>query len=332
MARDERRWDVVVVGGANWDFLAHGPALPRPGATVRGESFQAAPGGKGANQAVEAARLGARTALVARVGSDAHGGRIVDRLNAEHVDTRHLVRDPTVETGIALVQVGDNGEKQILAVPGANARLSIEDVRAARTTIADATVLLAQLEAPLDTVSVAIEIAHEAGAVVVLDPAPAVPLPEELLRLVHLIRPNAEEAQVITGIEVSDRATATTAARKLLDAGVTIAVVQAGDDGDLMVWRAPRSTPATARSDDATRDGHAEHELWLPHFKVDAVDATGAGDAFAAALAVSLARHIPLPEAGPFASAAAALTTTKLGAQAALPTKREVDAFLRSRR
>lgn len=118
MGINDRRWDVVVVGGANWDFLARGPALPQPGATVRGDEFQEAPGGKGANQAVAAARLGARTAIVARVGADAHGERIVDRLGAEGVDTTHVVRDPAASTGIALVQVGGDGEKQILTAPG----------------------------------------------------------------------------------------------------------------------------------------------------------------------------------------------------------------------
>jgi ribokinase len=328
VTRAARRWDVVVVGGANWDFLARGRELPKPGGTVRGESFQEAPGGKGANQAVAAARLGARTSIVARVGADARGEMIVDRLISELVDTAHVVRDPRVATGIAVVQVGGDGEKQILTAPGANACLSVDDVREAQSQIADATVLLVQLEASLETVSAAIRIAHDAGTIVVLDPAPAVPLPAELLRLVHLIRPNREEAQVITGVEVRDRQSARTAACKLLDDGVGVAVIQAGSDGDLMVWRG--SQRMSFAHSQRTHADRKTHELWLPRIPVDAIDATGAGDAFAAALAVKVALHTPLEEAGRFASAAAALTTTKLGAQAALPTTAEVDSFLRS--
>jgi ribokinase len=309
------RWDVVVVGSANWDFLVRGPSLPTPGGTVRGETFQEAPGGKGANQAVAAARLGGRVAFVGRVGADEYGERIIARLRAERVDTQYVVRDLEGASGVAVIQVGGDGEKQILTAPGANARLSVANVQAARTSIESAAVLLVQLEASLDVVETSARIAHEAGVRVVLDPAPALPLPDSLVRRVHLIRPNAEEAGIVTGVAVHDRATAGEAARVLLRRGVHAAVVQAGPEGDLLVW---------------SHDG-AERERWMPRIPVEAIDATGAGDAFAAALAVMVASDRPFEEAGPFASAAAALTTTKLGAQAALPTRDEVDALLRER-
>ncbi|MFL5620644.1 MAG: ribokinase [Gemmatimonadaceae bacterium] len=310
-----RGGDVVVVGGANWDFLVRGPSLPTPGGTVRGDEFQEAPGGKGANQAVAAARLGARVAFVGCVGADAYGERIIDRLQTEGIDTQHVTRDATAASGIAVIQVGGDGEKQILTAPGANTRLSVADVEAARSAIERAAVLLLQLEVSLDVVEASARIAHDAGVRVVLDPAPAVPLPDSLMRRVHLIRPNAEEAAIVTGVAVHDRATAGEAARALLRRGAHAAVLQAGSEGDLMVW---------------SHDG-GERERWLPRIPVKAIDATGAGDAFAAALAVMVAHDRPLEEAGPFASAAAALTTTKLGAQAALPTRHEVDALLRER-
>ena len=311
----ERRWDVVVVGGANWDYLIRGPALPAPGGTARGDDFQEAPGGKGANQAVAAARLGARVALVARIGNDDQGTRILERLHAEGVGVDHVARDDEIPTGIALIQVGGRGEKQILATTGANGKLSIADVGAARDVIARAAVLLVQLEPPVHVIDAAVRIAHAAGAQVVLDPAPPAPLPDDTLRFVSLARPNSEEATAMTGIHVHDRDTARAAARALIERGVRVAVVQAGSTGDLMLWR----------------DRGAERECWLPHFDVRSADATGAGDAFAAALAVMLAEHRPLDEAGRFASAAAALKTTKLGAQAGLPTRDEVEAFLRDR-
>jgi ribokinase len=309
----DRRWDVVVVGGANWDYLIRGPALPSPGGTVRGDEFQEAPGGKGAIQAVAAARLGARVALVARVGADRHGTQLLERLRSEGVDVEHVVHDREASTGIALIQVGGSGEKQILATSGANAKLSVADVEASREAITRAAVVLVQLEPPVPVVDAAARIAHAAGAQVVLDPAPPAPLSDGMLRLVSLVRPNAEEATAITGIHVHDRDSARAAARELLRRGARSAVVQGGSGGDLMLWR----------------DADGERERWLPHFAVHSVDATGAGDAFAAALAVMIAEGRPLDEAGRFASAAAALKTTKLGAQAGLPTRREVDEFVR---
>jgi ribokinase len=311
----ERRTDIVVVGGANWDYLIRGATLPAPGGTVRGDEFQEAPGGKGANQAVAAARLGARVALVARVGTDEQGTRILERLRSEGVDHRHVVRDDEVATGVALIQVAGRGEKQILATTGANGKLSVADVDASRDVIARAKVLLLQLEPPVHVIDAAVRIAHSAGVRVVLDPAPPAPLSDETLRFVSLVRPNSEEATAMTGVHVHDRDSARAAAHALLDRGPAVAVVQAGSAGDLML----------------SRDGDTLHECWLPHFDVRSVDATGAGDAFAAALAVMLAEGRPLDEAGRFASATAALKTTKLGAQAGLPTRREVESFLRER-
>lgn len=305
-------YDVVVVGKANVDYLVRGPKLPQPGQSVNGEQFQVAPGGKGANQAVGAARLGARVALIARVGKDPRGDSVVEALLKEGVDIDHLVRDSSAFTGVALCQVGGNGEKQILSAAGANARLTAEDVHAAGDVLRSARVVLLQLGVPLPAVTEAIRIGRSAGARVVLDPGPPTPLPDELLRQIDVIRPNCSEALALTAVRVTGRESAREAAAALLRRGAGAAAVQAGEDGDLLSWNGG--------------------ELWLPRFEVPRVDATGAGDAFASALAVALAEGRSLREAGPFASAAAALATTILGAQASLPRRADLLAFLDARR
>lgn len=299
--------NVVVVGGANTDFLVRGNALPRPGSTVDGEEFQEGPGGKGANQAVAAARLGARVALIGRIGSDERGRSILAQLKAEGVDVHEVSVDPTAATGVALVMVDAEGEKQIMTAPGANRRLTAQDITRASALIASATVVLLQLEVPLPAIETAVQLARAAGARVILDPAPPRQLSEELLRDVHVIRPNAAEAEALTGVEVTDERAARKAAQNLLHRGVGAAVVGA-----------PSGTLLVSRDD----------ELWLPHHEVQVVDATGAGDAFVAALAVCIARGQELTSAARFANAAAALKTTKLGAQAGLPRREEVGRLL----
>jgi ribokinase len=297
-------YHVVVVGGVNTDYLVKGERLPGRGETLEGEVFQEAPGGKGANQAVAVARLGCQVALIARIGADERGGRILDQLANEGVDVTYTHRRDEAPTGVALIMVDHSGEKQILTAPGANRQLTEADVRGAKKTIVASKVLLVQLEVPLPAVRLALRLARAAGVRTVLDPAPAVPLAADMLKLVDVIRPNASEAETLTGVPVQDRASAAQAARVLLSSGVGAAVVQAGDAGDLLV------TP--------------NEEHFLPRISVESVDATGAGDAFAAALAVGLAEHRPLIEAAAMGSAAAALATTKLGAQAGLPRREEV--------
>jgi ribokinase len=220
-----------------------------------------------------------------------------------------VTRDPEEPTGIALCQVGASGEKQILSAAGANARLTAAFVRDAADLLRSARVVLCQLGVPLEAVMEAVRIGRAAGARVVLDPGPPAPLPDELIACLDLIRPNTSEAQVLTGIRVCDRDSARAAGRELLRRGARAAAVQAGEHGDVLLWEGG--------------------EVWLPRFEVERVDATGAGDAFASALAVRLAEGAPPAEAGRFASAAAALATTVLGAQASLPKRDAVLALLR---
>lgn len=301
-------WDIVVLGGANSDYLVRGDRLPLPGETVEGHTFQHAPGGKGANQAVAAARLGASVALLARIGQDARGDEIAAQLGREGVETAHVSCDPDAPTGVALIFVGGDGQKQIFTAPGANRRVTVADADAAAPVLRSARVVLSQLEVPTDVVIRAFEIARAAGVRTVLDPAPPVPLPDDLLRLVDVIRTNASEATLLTGVTVHDRATANAAARVLLQRGVGAAIVQAGNAGNLLV------APAG--------------DLWLPRHPVASIDATGAGDAFAAGLAVLLAAGRSLANAATFGSACAALATTVLGAQAGLPRRAAVLALL----
>jgi ribokinase len=305
-------WDIVVVGGANTDFLVRGPHLPRPGETIMGARFQQAPGGKGANQAVAAARLGARVALIARVGADDRAKDLLKALKQEAVHTGYVQRSSRLDTGVALVMVAESGEKQIMVAAGANGALSPADIRAAAEAIQHARVLLLAAEVPQQALLAAARLARQAGAQVVLDPARPAALPQALLKRVDVVKPNASEAEALSGVRVRGRASARRAARKLLAQGVGAVAVQAGQKGNLLVW--------------------PEGEHWLPLIDVPHVDATGAGDAFAAALAVSLAEGKSWPAAGALASAAAALKTTVLGAQAGLPRRQAVEALLQRAR
>jgi ribokinase len=304
-------FDVIVVGGINSDFVLRGECLPGPGETVMCESFFQGPGGKGANQAVAAARLGARVAIIGCVGKDDRGDALIKNLQREGVETRYIARSKNAVTGVALIVVDKKGEKSIGACMGANHKLSASDVRKARETLENCKVLLMQFEAPDVALIAAAKIARKAGAKVVLDPAPPRELPKELLPLLDVIRPNSSEAEFLTGIKVTDRASARRAADALIKQGPHAVALQAGDGGDLFVWPGG--------------------EKYLPHFKVNSVDATGAGDAFAAAMCVGIAEGKTLAEAGRMGSATAALKTLRLGAQAGLPTRRKLEQFLRTK-
>lgn len=299
---------VVVIGGANTDYLVSGPKLPSPGETVHGDTFQEGPGGKGANQAVAAARLGASVAFVGCVGTDSRGEQLVEALAAEGINTQYVRRTTTASTGVALVQVEAGGEKQILVAPGANEELSVADVLAATEALAQARVLLTQLEVSLQAITTAIRLAREAGIQVILDAAPPIEVPDDLLSMVDVLRANAGEAGKLTGTRVQDRESARQAIEALRQRGVGAAIVQAGGEGNLLLSSAG--------------------EQWLPLLDVNTVDTTGAGDAFAGALAVALAEGQSLDEAATFANVAAALATTVIGAQSSLPRRDEVETFL----
>jgi len=306
---DPRR--ITVIGSLNTDLVIRAPSLPQVGETVSGGEFATFPGGKGANQAVGAARLGARVALVGCVGDDDFGRRLIAGLRADGIDTSHVRVDDGSASGTALIIVDPRGQNAIAVAPGANWRLTPDDVARAEALVRDSAVLLVQLEVPMDTVLAAARLASTHGVRVVLDPAPAPtrPVPDDLLRLVDVINPNETEARALTGVAVTDEDGARRAAAWLLNAGARAAVIKLGDRGAFV--------------HDGTRG------QMIPAIPVEPIDTTAAGDAFAAALAVALAEGRSLLEAARFANATAALSVTRRGAQPSMPYRADVEALLK---
>lgn len=306
---------VTVVGSFNMDLLIRTPRMPVKGETILGGPFITGPGGKGANQAVAAARLDADVTMVVKLGQDAFGDQAAANLANEGIRPRFVLRDGASHTGVAFILVDDAGENMIIVALGTNALLTPTDIDAAREAIARADVALFQLESPLETVTYAIRMAHEAGTTVVLNPAPGQALGPELLSQVDVLTPNQTELQLLVGRDLSGLTNLTgleeieSAARELLAHGVGSVVVTLGADGALIVTRAG-----------------ARH---VPGYTVKVVDTTGAGDAFNGALAVALAEGQTLQEAVNFANAAAALQITKVGTAPAMPYRRDVERLLR---
>jgi ribokinase len=305
---------IVVVGSINMDLVAKVHRLPQPGETVPGETFQTIPGGKGANQAVAAARLGARVKMIARVGGDAFGATLRQNLIAEGIETASVLESENDPTGVALIGVESSGANAITVVPGANGRLSVDDLNRFESIIAEAGALVVQLETPLATVAAAIDIAHRHNVFTILDPAPAPlhGLPPELLR-VDLISPNQSEAAALTGKRVTDWESAKAAALELRRLGAQDIVLKMGELGAFVF----------------SRDGSTMH---VPAVKANVVDTTAAGDAFTAALAVALCEGKPLAEAVRWAVIAGTLACLRFGAQPAMPTRSELEQVLEIQR
>jgi ribokinase len=295
---------IVVVGSANTDMLVRSAHLPARGETVLGEKFIMTGGGKGANQAVAAARLGAEVTFVARLGRDVFGERSLAAYQAEGINTAYIARDDEEPSGVALIVVDSAAENIIAVAPGANGCLSAEDVRAAESDIREADGVLLQLEIPLEVVRAAIELARRHGVRVILNPAPAQTLAGDLLRKVDVLTPNEHEAAQLIGEPVESALEALTARTS----------------GSVVVTRGARGCEVFSKG---TRQP-------VPGFQVEAVDTTGAGDCFNGALSVALARGSDLIEAARYANAAAALAVTRFGAQTAMPTDEELQHFLGS--
>ena len=300
---------IVVVGSSNTDMVVKSQRIPHPGETVTGGRFVMAAGGKGANQAVAAARLGAQVTLVAKVGQDLFGDQAVAGYRKEGIVTDFILRDPQDHTGVALILVDEQGENLISVASGANHALGPEDVERAGAAIRAADVLLVQLEIPLETVRFAARLAAEAGVAVILDPAPAPaePLDPALMKHLACVKPNETEAERLTGVHVVDEPSARKAAEKLRQAGARSAIVTLGAQGAF--WSGP------------------EQSGFVPAPRVEALDSTAAGDAFSGGLACALARGLPLAAAVEYASLVGALSVTRLGAQPSLPTEEEVQRF-----
>jgi ribokinase len=302
---------ILVVGSSNTDMIIKVQRIPKPGETILGGKFASAAGGKGANQAVGAARAGGDVTFIARVGQDMFGDQAVAGFKADGINVKYIVRDRTSPSGVALIFVADNGENSIAVASGANACLTPADLRKAKNAFKQAGVVVLQLETPLKTVEAAAQLACSSGARVILNPAPARPLPNSLLRRVYLLTPNETEAELLTGRPVNSDAAAAKAADALLARGVENVIITLGARGAFV----------------ASKQGRG----FVKGYKVKAVDTTAAGDVFNGTLAVGLAGGKPLMEAVRFANAAAAISVTRLGAQTSAPTRKEINHLLAAR-
>jgi len=300
---------IAVLGSLNMDLTMEVERLPRPGETVPGRAFQRYPGGKGNNQAIAAVRLGAEVALFGRVGQDRYGEELVSAAQKAGVDTSGVERLPDASTGVALILVGPEGQNVIGYAPGANGRVDEEYARRILPKLTETDVLLLQLEVPLAPLAFILRRLPPDRPLVILDPAPARDLSPLPLARVDYLTPNREELAALTGVEATDRGELTKAAQELLSAGTRNLVIKADREGAYL-----------AESGGVTR---------FPAYRVEAVDATAAGDAFNAALGVMLAEGKGPYEAIGYANAAAALTVTRKGASSSLPTRTEVQEFLR---
>ncbi len=301
---------IVVVGSSNVDFIVRSDRLPRPGETVTGSDLITAGGGKGANQAIACRRLGATVNFVTRIGDDGPGQFTLAAFRAEGLHLAHVNVDRGTPTGVALILVDRDGQNMIALSPGANSKLTIDDVRAAASAFVGSQVLITQLEVPLTTVRFALEEARARGITTMLNPAPATALPNDLLALADWLTPNEVEAAILANRSVDDVPSAIAVARVLRSRGPRNVVITLGSRGAVIV------TP--------------EVELAVPACPVAAVDATAAGDAFTGGLAFSLAQGYAAREAVQFASACGALAATRPGAQPSLPGLDEVKALLAS--
>ncbi|WP_332399771.1 ribokinase [Vibrio metschnikovii] len=299
---------LVVLGSVNADHVLQVPTFPRPGETLHGRNYQVIPGGKGANQAVAAARLKADIGFIACVGDDPFGIESCERFKRDGMDIRGVKVQADCPTGIAMIQVSDRGENSICLSAEANDRLTAEAIEDDLPSIRAASYLLMQLETPIDGIIKAAQVAKQAKTKVVLNPAPARELPSSLLSCVDVITPNETEAQVLTGITVTDDATAQQAATVLHQQGIEIVIITLGAKG---VW--------------LSENGRGQ---LIPGFRVSATDTTAAGDTFNGAFVTGLLENMSLESAIKFAHAAAAISVTRFGAQTSIPTRQEVDEFL----
>lgn len=296
---------IVVIGSCNTDMVISMDHLPLPGETLIGGEFFMNSGGKGANQAVAAARLGGNVSFIAKVGNDPFGKRALEQYRAEGIDVKHILTDPEQPSGVALIMVDAQGENSIAVASGANAHLTTKDIDNAKEILSRADIVLMQLETPITTVEHAANVAKRSGAKVILNPAPAQPLPESLLQNLYILIANETEAEFISGTQITDMDSVARAADILCDKGVEKVVITLGSRGAFVKERGNY------------------HQI--PGLKVKAVDATAAGDTFCGALCVALAEGKNLTEAVTFANRCAAVTVTRMGAQSSLPYRSEIE-------
>jgi ribokinase len=292
---------IVVFGSINMDLVVTAPRLPKPGETLTGHSFRTVPGGKGANQAVACARLGVTTEMVGRVGGDVFGEALLENLESNRVGIKYIAQDEHTASGVAMIAVDDAAENNIIVVPGANGKVGPLDLVQLEQALAGARVLLVQLEIPLEVVSAAVEMGHQKGVSVILDPAPARQLPSEIYPWVDVLTPNEIEAAALVGYPLDDRESVQQAAQTLLEWGCRRVVIKMGGQG--------------AYAADATGG------QFYPAIPVQAVDTVAAGDAFNGAMATALCEGKSFSQAIQWGLAGGALAVTKAGAQDAMPDR-----------
>jgi len=296
---------IAVIGSSNTDMVIKTTKLPAPGETILGGDFFMNPGGKGANQAVAAARLGGKVSLIAKIGDDVFGREARQNFETDHINCDCLVIDPDLPSGVALITVDSHGENCIVVAPGANGSLGKTDIDQAREEILRSELILMQLEIPIETVSYAANMAFDAGIKVILNPAPAAKIPDELLSRLYMITPNETEAELISGIPVVDMESARLAAQNLYDRGVKVVVITLGSKGALLFT--------------------GDKALLVPSPRVEAIDTTAAGDVFNGAIAVAISEGMELEKAVEFACEAASISVTRMGAQSSAPYRKEVE-------
>jgi ribokinase len=296
---------ILVIGSSNTDMVIKTEKIPSPGETILGGTFLLNPGGKGANQAVAASRLGGKVTFIAKRGNDLFGNQAIGIFMREGIDTQYVVKDPDLPSGVALIIVDSTGENSIVVAPGSNGNLQKEDIPMKIFESKRFGVLLLQLEIPVATVEFAAEAAMQNGMKVILNPAPAQILPESLLKKIWLATPNEVEAEELTGINITDLNSVEKAASRLIEMGAKNVIITLGETG------------AYIKSEDFTG--------LVPGIRVNAIDTTAAGDVFNGALTVALCDGKSLKEAVIYANKAAAISVTRMGAQASAPYKHEMD-------
>lgn len=296
---------ITVVGSYNVGLFLKGESIPKVGQTLIGDTFTEGGGGKGSNQALAAGKLGAKALFVGCIGNDSYGRFALDLYESMGVCSEYIRVDETIHSGISVIFIDKDGNNSIMVVPGANFRLSEKDIDNAYSAMCNSAIVGFQLENELRVVSYGIKKAKEAGAKVLLDPAPARELPDELYKYISVIKPNEHEATTLSGIEVTDKESAEKAGRWFIEKGVETAIITLGDKGAVLVEK--------------------ERSAFFPSRKVNAVDTTGAGDCFSGALMAALAEGKSIDEAIEFAHIAASISVTALGVVEALPTRAQVE-------
>ncbi len=300
--------NILVIGSSNTDMIIKLKKIPMPGETVIGGKFSTAAGGKGANQAVAAARAGGNVTFIARVGSDIFGETALKGFKNDGLNVDYIIKDLIEPSGVALIFVDENGENSIAVASGANAALTPMDIKNCEHIIRENEFLLMQLETPIDTIETAAKIAAENNVKIILNPAPAQKLNKELLKSVSIITPNETEAELLVGFPITNEEDAERAAKVLMEMGIDIIIITLGSKGAFVLSDSFKGL--------------------VPSFSVKAVDTTAAGDIFNGALTVSLSEGKLIKDAVIFANAAAALSVTKLGAQTSAPERKDIDRFI----